>query len=101
MFITNANLLADSLTKDDGVTISAEVNNEQQTFTAEKMLVSVGRNANRQNIGLENTDIRVENDAIQVKDYYQTHESHIYAIGDVIGAMQWGRRASDDGSVAG
>src|SRR5690625_587031 len=100
MFITSANLLADSLTKDDGVTISAEVNNEQQTFTAEKMLVSVGRNANRQNIGLENTDIRVENDAIQVNDYYQTHESHIYAIGDVIGGMQLAHVASHEGIVA-
>ena len=49
------------------------------------MLVSVGRQANTQNIGLENTDIVVEKGYIQTNEFYQTKESHIYAIGDVIG----------------
>ena len=52
------------------------------------MLVSVGRQANTQNIGLENTDIVVEKGYIQTNEFYQTKESHIYAIGDVIGGLQ-------------
>ena len=52
------------------------------------MLVSVGRQANIENIGIENTDIVVENGFIQVNEFFQTKESHIYAIGDVIGGMQ-------------
>ena len=58
------------------------------------MLVSVGRQANTQNIGLENTDIVVEKGYIQTNEFYQTKESHIYAIGDVIGGLQLAHVAS-------
>lgn len=68
-----------------------------ETLTAQKLLVSVGRTANVENIGLENTDIQLENGVIQVNEYYQTKESHIYAIGDVIGGMQLAHVASHEG----
>ena len=64
------------------------------------MLVSVGRQANTQNIGLENTDIVVEKGYIQTNEFYQTKESHIYAIGDVIGGLQLAHVASHEGIVA-
>lgn len=99
-FLTRADVLTQTLTKDDGVEVTVEINNERQLLKAEKMLVSVGRKPNRQNIGIENTDIRVENDMIQVNDYYQTNESHIYAIGDVIGGMQLAHVASHEGIVS-
>ncbi|MCY9391226.1 hypothetical protein MOF35_07110, partial [Bacillus haynesii] len=47
--------------KGDTVSIQAEKDGEKQTYSAEKMLVSVGRQANVEGIGLENTDIQVEN----------------------------------------
>lgn len=99
-FITRAEVLADTLTKDNGVHVTVVVDGNQQTFSADKMLVSVGREANRHNIGLENTSIQIESDAIQVNAYYQTHETHIYAIGDVIGGMQLAHVASHEGIVA-
>jgi dihydrolipoamide dehydrogenase len=61
------------------------------------MLVSVGRQANIEGIGLENTDIVLENGYIQTNEYYQTKESHIYAIGDVIGGLQLAHVASHEG----
>lgn len=64
------------------------------------MLVSVGRAPNVDNIGLENTDIIVEKGSINTNKYYQTKESHIYAIGDVIGGMQLAHVASHEGIVA-
>jgi dihydrolipoamide dehydrogenase len=64
------------------------------------MLVSVGRSANVTNIGLENTDIVVENGVINTNQYYQTKETHIYAIGDVIGGMQLAHVASHEGIIA-
>ena len=64
------------------------------------MLVSVGRQANTQNIGLENTDIVVEKGYIQTNEFYQTKESHIYAIGDVIGGLQLAHVASHEGIAA-
>lgn len=48
------------------------------------MLVSIGRQANIEGIGIENTDIVTENGVISVNENCQTKESHIYAIGDVI-----------------
>jgi len=64
------------------------------------MLVSVGRKPNTTNIGIENTDIIVEKENIQTNHVYQTKESHIYAIGDVIGGMQLAHVASQEGVTA-
>ena len=67
-FVTNAKVLPETLVKtDDTVTISAEVGGETKDFTAEKILVSVGRQANVEGIGLDNTEIEVENGYIQNK----------------------------------
>lgn len=100
-FATNAKVLADTLeTGEKSVKIQAEINGKNESFSAEKMLVSVGRQANVENIGLENTDIIVENGFIQVKNTFQTKESHIYAIGDVIGGLQLAHVASHEGITA-
>ncbi|QAS54255.1 dihydrolipoyl dehydrogenase [Halobacillus litoralis] len=98
--VTGAKVMADTLEKGEGVTIQAEVDGETSTFQADRMLVSVGRSANVKNIGLENTDIVVENGVIQTNKFYQTKESHIYAIGDVIGGMQLAHVASHEGMIA-
>ena len=98
--VTGAKVLPETLVKDNGVTIQAEHNGENKEFKAEKMLVSVGRQANTQNIGLENTDIVVEKGYIQTNEFYQTKESHIYAIGDVIGGLQLAHVASHEGIAA-
>ncbi|WP_371018275.1 dihydrolipoyl dehydrogenase [Pseudalkalibacillus sp. JSM 102089] len=97
---TGAKVMGDSLTIDNGVSINAEHEGETKTFTADKMLVSVGREANVKNIGLENTTIEVDKGVIQTNEYYQTKESHIYAIGDVIGGMQLAHVASHEGITA-
>ncbi|WP_099158451.1 dihydrolipoyl dehydrogenase [Virgibacillus ndiopensis] len=99
-FIKSAKVLSDTLSRDNGVIIEAEINGETKSFQADKMLVSVGRLANTTNIGLENTDIVVEKGVIQTNQFYQTKESHIYAIGDVIGGMQLAHVASHEGIVA-
>ncbi|MGN7387689.1 dihydrolipoyl dehydrogenase [Sporosarcina sp. SAFN-015] len=100
-FVTGAKVAADTLTKTEGsVTISAEVSGEMQEFTAEKMLVSVGRQANVEGIGIENTEIQIEKGFIKTKPTFQTKESHIYAIGDVIGGLQLAHVASHEGISA-
>lgn len=100
-FVTSAKVIAETLEKgDNGVTIQAEINGENQSFSAEKMLVSVGRQANVEGIGIENTDIIVDKGFIQVKNTFQTKESHIYAIGDVIGGLQLAHVASHEGITA-
>ncbi|OAT74651.1 dihydrolipoyl dehydrogenase [Parageobacillus thermoglucosidasius] len=98
--VTEAKVLPETLEKGSRVTIRAEHKGEQKTFTAEKILVSVGRQANIEGIGLENTDIVIENGVIQTNEFYQTKEPHIYAIGDVIGGLQLAHVASHEGIVA-
>ncbi|WP_102274637.1 dihydrolipoyl dehydrogenase [Cytobacillus massiliigabonensis] len=98
--VTSAKVLPETLKQGDTVSISAEVKGEQKEFTAEKILVSVGRQANVEGIGLENTDIQVEKGYIVTNEFFQTKESHIYAIGDVIGGLQLAHVASHEGIVA-
>ncbi|MEH7124451.1 dihydrolipoyl dehydrogenase [Bacillus sp. JJ1503] len=99
--VTGAKVLPETLKQaESNVAISAEVKGEQREFTAEKLLVSVGRQANIEGIGLENTDIQVEKGFIATNEFFQTKESHIYAIGDVIGGLQLAHVASHEGIVA-
>ena len=98
--VVNAKVLPETLQQADGVTILAEVKGEQKEYKAEKLLVSVGRQANIEGIGLENTDIQVEKGYIKTNEFFQTKESHIYAIGDVIGGLQLAHVASHEGIVA-
>lgn len=97
----NVQLSVESLqVTNDKVSIDVEIKGEPRSYTAQKMLVSVGRTANSNGIGTENTEINIENGYIQVNDFYQTKESHIYAIGDVIGGMQLAHVASHEGILA-
>ncbi|MGD7045532.1 dihydrolipoyl dehydrogenase [Jeotgalibacillus proteolyticus] len=96
--VTGAKVDSESaMTKSGEVSIQAEVKGKVESYTAEKMLVSVGRQANVEGIGLENTDIQLENGFIAVNKALQTKESHIYAIGDVIGGLQLAHVASHEG----
>ena len=100
-FATSAKVLSETLETSDGsVTISAELKGETKTFTAEKMLVSVGRQANVENIGIENTDILVDKGFVKVKDTQRKTGSKLYAIGDVIGGLQLAHVASHEGITA-
>ncbi|HIG0358544.1 TPA: dihydrolipoyl dehydrogenase [Clostridium sporogenes] len=50
----------------------------------DKVLISVGRKPNIDDIGLENTDVKVEDEFIKVNEYLQTSAKNIFAVGDVI-----------------
>lgn len=98
--VTNARMQTETLKADEEVSITVTAGDTTETYSAEKMLVSVGRTANTEGIGLENTEIVTERSYIQVNANYQTKESHIYAIGDAIGGMQLAHVASHEGIVA-
>ncbi|MBJ6364128.1 dihydrolipoyl dehydrogenase [Paenibacillus sp. GCM10012307] len=82
------------------VSISAETADGHVVLEAEKMLVSVGREANADQIGLENTDIQLANGFIKINGMMQTTEPHIYAIGDVVGGLQLAHAAAHEGIIA-
>lgn len=98
---TGAKVLPDTLLKEGKtVTIQADQGGELLTLHAEKILISVGRTANVDHIGIENTEVKVAQGVIQVNEYYQTAENHIYAIGDVIGGLQLAHIAAHEGVIA-
>jgi dihydrolipoamide dehydrogenase len=67
----------------------------------EHILVSVGRQPNSDNIGLENTQVVVSPQGfIEVNDSRQTADKRIYAIGDVAGNPMLAHKASREGIVA-
>ncbi|WP_096434735.1 dihydrolipoyl dehydrogenase [Alteribacter populi] len=99
--VTDARVISDQVEEKDGqVTVPYEHKGETKSVSTEKVLVSVGRAANVDDIGLQNTDIQVEKGFISVNEHYQTKESHIYAIGDVIGGLQLAHVASHEGIAA-
>ncbi|MBU8880399.1 dihydrolipoyl dehydrogenase [Bacillus sp. FJAT-29790] len=98
--VTGAKVLPESLEKGEGVSIKAEHKGEEKSFTADKLLVSVGRLANVEGVGLENTTVEVDRGIIKVNENYQTNEPNIYAIGDVIGGLQLAHVASHEGIIA-
>ncbi|GIQ69420.1 dihydrolipoyl dehydrogenase [Xylanibacillus composti] len=82
------------------VELTVERKNEPVRLQADMMLVAVGRKANVDGLGLENTDVRVENGLIRVNEHYQTTESHIYAVGDCIGGYQLAHAAAHEAVAA-
>lgn len=70
-------------------------------FAAEKMLVSIGRALNTENIGLEEAGIeKGKRGEIVVNDYMETSVKGVYAIGDCTGKIMLAHVASTQGIVA-
>ncbi len=67
----------------------------------DRVLVSVGRRPNADNLGLENTRVVLDDHGfIKTDARKQTAESSIYAIGDVAGQPMLAHKASHEGRVA-
>jgi len=98
--VTGAKVLPDTLEKGEGVSIIAEHKGKNTPFSADKILVSVGRLPNTEGIGLDKTAIELASIYIKTNEFYQTNEPNIYAIGDVIGGLQLAHVASHEGIIA-
>ena len=66
-----------------------------------KVLVSIGRRPNSENLGLENTKVKINaRGFVEVNDQRQTADQNIYAIGDVAGDPMLAHKATHEGRVA-
>ena len=66
-----------------------------------KILVSIGRRPNSENLGLENTKVKVTpRGFVEVNDQRQTTDPNIYAIGDITGDPMLAHKALHEGRVA-
>lgn len=99
--LTQASLNPDSYRVEHGqVHIEILSKGTAETLQADKLLISIGREANINGLGLENTDIKIERSVIAVNEFMQTTEPHIFAVGDVIGGLQLAHAAGHEGIIA-
>lgn len=81
----------------DKVEIVYEINGQKRTVKADKLLVATGRKPVTEGLGLENTDIKLdERGAIKVDDYLRTTAENVWTIGDVKGGPQFTYISLDD-----
>ena len=83
-----------------GVKVEYEVNGEQKSYSAEKILLAVGVQANTDNLGLENANIELDNGFIKINESMQTSAPNIFAVGDVTGKLMLAHVASTQGVIA-
>jgi dihydrolipoamide dehydrogenase len=96
---TGANFQS-AIVEDGNVRATARIGDQDREFTAEKLLVAVGRRAYTDGLGLENTKLELERGYIKVDEYMRTAEAGIYAIGDVVPTPWLAHVASAEGIVA-
>lgn len=82
--------------KDNKVVV--QFDGDAETSSYDQVLVAVGRKPNTFDIGLESTGVKTDGHGfIQVNERFQTNESSIFAIGDVIGGAMLAHKASSEG----
>ncbi|MBT5077835.1 MAG: dihydrolipoyl dehydrogenase [Candidatus Marinimicrobia bacterium] len=86
----------------DGLSVHFETTNgEKFTESFDKVLVSVGRKPNTENLGLEKAGITpTVRGFIPVNDKRQTSVNKIYAIGDITGDPMLAHKATHEGKIA-
>jgi mercuric reductase len=92
--------------KGEGIELMIKkLDDSQQTFSAEKLLIATGRRPNTQEIGLERAGVKVDQaGAVRVDRTLRTNVPHIWAAGDVIGRETESQMATPvgahDGKIA-
>ena len=81
------------------VTFETAEGEKKQTF--DKVLVTIGRTPNSENLGLDKAGVRVDAKGfVPTNNRQQTSQVHIYAIGDIAGQPLLAHKGSKEGMVA-
>jgi dihydrolipoamide dehydrogenase len=83
----------------DSVTATLVAGDKSTQVRAERVVLAVGIVGNVENIGLENTKVKVDRTHIVVDEWLQTGEPGVYAIGDVVGPPWLAHKASHEGVI--
>ncbi|MEQ1599681.1 MAG: dihydrolipoyl dehydrogenase [Methylotenera sp.] len=88
--------------KKDGIHVSFEGEEApKETQIYDRVLVSIGRKPNGNNIGAENAGVAVdERGFINVDKQMRTNVNHIFAIGDIVGQPMLAHKASHEAKIA-
>ncbi len=84
-----------------GIALSATIDGSAETFEAQRLLLSAGRKANTEGLGLEEAGVALRpNGGIKVDDRMRTTMAGIYAAGDVTGRDQFVYMAAYGAKIA-
>lgn len=83
--------------KSDGKTVTASFDGNQAVVTADRAILAVGITGNSENLGLEDTAVKVDRGHIVTNEWAATDEPGVYAIGDVTGPPWLAHKASHEG----
>lgn len=87
--------------RDGKIHVTVEVKGEARTITADKVLVTVGRRPNTEELGLEQAGLSVnERGYIETDSKCRTKNAKIFAIGDIATGPMLAHKASKEGVVA-
>ena len=87
--------------KSGAMDVTMEKNGEEVTKQYEQVLVSVGRKPNTEKMGVDKTNIKVnEQGFISVDKFQKTSVKNIFAIGDIVGNPMLAHKATHEGKVA-
>ncbi|MDT7831006.1 dihydrolipoyl dehydrogenase [Flavobacteriaceae bacterium S356] len=99
-FFTSHGVKAVERTGDQVVVKATNKKGEEVEFDGDYCLVSVGRKAYTEGLGLENVGVKVnERGQVEINDHLQTNVSNIYAIGDVVKGAMLAHKAEEEGVV--
>lgn len=83
------------------INVKMEYEGEKLEELYDRVLVSVGRVPNSEDMGLENTKVQLDaKKFIQVNDKCQTDDPNIYAIGDIAGGVLLAHKAAKEARTA-
>jgi dihydrolipoamide dehydrogenase len=82
----------------NGENVTARIEGGGQV-TVERVILAVGIVGNVEDIGLENTGVRVERTHVVVDEWLRTGEPGVYAIGDLVGPPWLAHKASHEGVI--
>jgi len=83
------------------IRVEMELGGERREESYDRVLVAVGRTANSENLGLENTGAKLDDRGfVLVNDRQQTADPKICAIGDIVGGVLLAHKASKEARVA-
>jgi len=83
----------------DSVTAKIEAGGKTQDLTVDRAIMAVGIVGNVEDIGIDDTNVKVEKSHILVNEWLETGEPGVYAIGDVVGAPWLAHKASHEGVI--
>lgn len=85
--------------KASSVIVEYEQAGKSRKYEADVVIMAIGISANTENLGLENTKVKIENGHIVTNEFLETSESHIFAIGDVTAGPWLAHKASHEAVV--